>query len=101
MRRGQILQEALSNVLKHSRAIKVRMVTRFHGSYVEIRVEDDGLGFDVDNAQLGRGLRSQQRRAARLGGTLHIDASPGGGTRLSLLLPVSRDKVEDGASGNH
>ena len=97
----RILQEALSNVLKHSRAIKVRMVTRFHGSYVEIRVEDDGLGFDVDNAQLGRGLRSQQRRAARLGGTLHIDASPGGGTRLSLLLPVSRDKVEDGASGNH
>ena len=97
----RILQEALSNVLKHSRAIKVRMVTRFHGSYVEIRVEDDGLGFDVDNAQPGRGLRSQQRRAARLGGTLHIDASPGGGTRLSLLLPVSRDKVEDGASGNH
>lgn len=97
----RILQEALSNVLKHARAIKVRMVTRFHGSYVEIRVEDDGLGFDVDNAQPGRGLRSQQRRAARLGGTLHIDASPGGGTRLSLRLPVSRDKADDAASGNH
>ncbi len=97
----RILQEALSNVLKHARAIKVRMVTRFHGSYIEIRVEDDGLGFDVDNAQPGRGLRSQQRRAARLGGTLHIDASPGCGTRLSLLLPVSRDPTDDATSGNH
>jgi len=97
----RILQEALSNVLKHARAIKVRMVTRFHGSYVEIRVEDDGLGFDVDNAQPGRGLRSQQRRAARLGGSLHIDASPGGGTRLCLRLPVLRDPVENTASGNH
>jgi signal transduction histidine kinase len=97
----RILQEALSNVLKHARAIKVRMVTRFHGSYVEIRVEDDGLGFDVDNAQPGRGLRSQQRRAARLGGTLHIDASTHGGTRLCLRLPVLRDKVDDAASGNH
>ena len=97
----RILQEALSNVVKHARAIKVRMVTRFHGSYVEIRVEDDGLGFDVDNAQPGRGLRSQQRRAARLGGTLHIDASPGCGTRLSLLLPVSRDPTDDATSGNH
>ena len=86
----RLMQEALSNVLKHARASRVRMVTRHHGSYVEIRVEDDGDGFDIDNAQRGRGLKSQQRRAQRLGGHVRIDTSPGHGTRLSLRLPVVR-----------
>ncbi|MDN3922257.1 sensor histidine kinase [Roseateles violae] len=86
----RLMQEALSNVLKHARATRVRMVTRHHGSYVEIRVEDDGDGFDVGNAPAGRGLKSQQRRAQRLGGHVRIDSSPGHGTRLSLRLPVLR-----------
>ena len=91
----RLMQEALSNVLKHARATRVRMVTRHHGSYVEIRVEDDGDGFDLDNAQRGRGLKSQQRRAQRLGGSLSIDSSLGNGTRLSLRLPVLRPSVLD------
>lgn len=91
----RLMQEALTNVLKHARANRVRMVTRHHGSYVEIRVEDDGDGFDVDNAQRGRGLKSQLRRAQRLGGSLSIESSPGNGTRLSLRLPVLRHSLPD------
>jgi signal transduction histidine kinase len=86
----RLMQEALSNVLKHARATRVRMVTRNHARYVEIRVEDDGDGFDIATAQMGRGLKSQQRRAQRLGGSLRIDSSIGHGTRLSLRLPVTR-----------
>jgi signal transduction histidine kinase len=86
----RLLQEALSNVLKHACARRVRMSTRHRGSYVEIRVEDDGDGFDIKTAQLGRGLKSQQRRAQRLGGSVRIDSSPGNGTRLMLRLPVTR-----------
>ncbi|MBB4845257.1 signal transduction histidine kinase [Paucibacter oligotrophus] len=89
----RLMQEALSNVLKHARASRVRMVTRHHGSYVEIRVEDDGEGFDINTAQRGRGLKSQQRRSQRLGGSLRIDSSPGAGTRLSLRLPVTRPEA--------
>ncbi|RQO62462.1 hypothetical protein DBR47_04305 [Paucibacter sp. KBW04] len=89
----RLMQEALSNVLKHARASRVRMVTRHHGSYVEIRVEDDGEGFDINTAQRGRGLKSQQRRTQRLGGSLRIDSSPGHGTRLSLRLPVIRPEA--------
>ncbi len=59
-------------------------------TYVEIRVEEDGDGFDLENAQRGRGLKSQQRRAQRLGGHLRVESSPGNGTRLSLRLPVMR-----------
>ncbi|CAN5225726.1 7TM diverse intracellular signaling domain-containing protein [soil metagenome] len=86
----RLLQEALSNVLKHACARRVRMSTRHRGSYVEILVEDDGDGFDPKTAQLGRGLKSQQRRAQRLGGSVRVDSSPGNGTRLSLRLPVTR-----------
>ncbi len=86
----RLMQEALSNVLKHARATRARMVTRNHGHYVEIRVEDDGDGFDPAQAPKGRGLKSQQRRAQRLGGVVRIDSSPGQGTRLSLRLPVKR-----------
>lgn len=86
----RLMQEALNNVLKHANASRVRMVTRHHGSYVEIRVEDDGAGFDLQNIQHGRGLKSQIKRAQRLGGKLRIDSQPGLGTRLSLRLPVER-----------
>lgn len=86
----RLMQEALNNVLKHARASRVRMVTRHHGNYVEIRVEDDGAGFDLQSIQHGRGLKSQVKRAQRLGGKLRIDSSPGHGTRLSLRLPVER-----------
>ncbi|MGM9483532.1 ATP-binding protein [Roseateles sp. NT4] len=86
----RLMQEALNNVLKHAQASRVRMVTRHHGSYVEIRVEDDGAGFDLQNIQHGRGLKSQIKRAQRLGGKLRVDSAPGMGTRLSLRLPVER-----------
>jgi signal transduction histidine kinase len=86
----RLMQEALNNVLKHAGASRVRMVTRHHGSYVEIRVEDDGAGFDLQTIQHGRGLKSQVKRAQRLGGKLRIDSQPGMGTRLSLRLPVER-----------
>jgi signal transduction histidine kinase len=86
----RLMQEALNNVLKHARASRVRMVTRHHGSYVEIRVEDDGAGFDLQTIQHGRGLKSQIKRAQALGGKLRVDSSPGHGTRLSLRLPVER-----------
>ncbi len=86
----RLMQEALNNVLKHARASRVRLVTRHHGSYVEIRVEDDGAGFDLQSVQHGRGLKSQIKRAQRLGGKLRIDSAPGMGTRLTLRLPVER-----------
>jgi signal transduction histidine kinase len=86
----RLMQEALNNVVKHANASRVRMVTRHHGSYVEIRVEDDGAGFELQNVQHGRGLKSQIKRAQHLGGKLRIDSTPGLGTRLSLRLPVER-----------
>ncbi|HEY4082975.1 MAG TPA: ATP-binding protein [Burkholderiaceae bacterium] len=94
----RVMQEALSNVLKHAQARRVRLVTRHHGRYVEIRVEDDGRGFDTSNAHRGRGLLSQQQRVRHLGGSLDIDSTPGQGSRLCLRLPVSRGSSESKAA---
>lgn len=90
----RLMQEALTNALKHARATRVRVVTRDLGRKVEIRVEDDGEGFDIQQVTAGRGLRGLQRRARQLGGSLRVDSSPGHGTVVTLRLPVERTDPE-------
>ncbi|WP_011301179.1 type IV pili methyl-accepting chemotaxis transducer N-terminal domain-containing protein [Cupriavidus necator] len=85
-----ILQEALSNVRKHAMAAHVT-VSLCHGHDFRLVVEDDGEGFDP--AELGRdseahvGLNIMRERAARLHARLAIDARPGRGVRIELVLP--------------
>ncbi|MFG6446997.1 ATP-binding protein [Roseateles sp. BYS180W] len=86
----RLMQEALTNTLKHARAGRVRVVTRDLGEQVEIRVEDDGCGFDSTQAQHGRGLRGLRRRAQMLGGAVDVQSRPGQGTVVRLLLPLHR-----------
>ena len=89
----RILQEALANVLKHSRATRVRVSltleeTSERGAVVALRVEDDGIGFAPDAAASGRGLRHMRHRSAQIGGSLDIEATQGGGTRVCVRLPL-------------
>jgi signal transduction histidine kinase len=83
----RIVQEALSNALKHAQAetIRVRMEQRGRGLWAE--VVDDGIGFDPDARGLrarGLGLTSIAECAAALGATVTIDSASGGGTTVSL-----------------
>jgi signal transduction histidine kinase len=86
----RIVQEVLTNVLKHASAQTVRIATRRHGDEVQVLIEDDGRGFDPEAAGGGRGLRHLVQRAARLGGRLVLDSAPGQGTRIQLDLPLQR-----------
>jgi signal transduction histidine kinase len=87
----RIVQEALANVLKHSRATRVR-VSLAHEEMPErdaslvLRIEDDGIGFDSTVAASGRGLRHMRHRATQIGGLLSIEAKPSHGTRVCLHL---------------
>ncbi|MBV8124989.1 MAG: hypothetical protein JO370_13055 [Paucibacter sp.] len=87
----RLLQEAFNNVLKHAAATRVHLVARQIGPWVEIRINDDGDGFDPAEARPGRGLRSQRRRAEALRGHLRLESSPGQGTSFVLRLPVVRE----------
>lgn len=84
----RFLQEALTNVLKHSGARRVDVALSRAGAELELGVRDDGNGFVVD-AQQGRGtgLRSMRARAQRLGGELRLQSQPGR-TALALRLRV-------------
>jgi len=75
--------EGVTNAVKHADAQSIELVaTRLDGSFV-VTVADDGIG----GARLGSGLSGLQDRVAAHGGTLHLDSTPGGGTRLKAVLP--------------
>lgn len=90
----RILQEAVTNVLRHARATCIRVAAAEAPdgdgrAGVRIEVTDDGAGF-VPGAAAGRGLDHMALRARRVGGTLRIrPASPGPGTCVELWLPTS------------
>ena len=90
----RIIQEALSNVVKHARAKRVAVVTEKSGDWLSFVVEDDGAGFNVRKAaatnasERGLGLEAMDERARMLGGSLTVYSEEGNGTRITLNVPV-------------
>lgn len=91
----RIGQEAMTNALKHGRARSIRFELRYDPESVELRVTDDGSGFDVARAvptEAGHfGLLGMRERANKMGGTLNIVSQPGQGT--TVIVRVPRNKV--------
>lgn len=89
----RLLEESLTNVVKHSRARKVQVsLAQDASSALSLRIEDDGVGFDVaavKQAGISVGMRSMQARIARVGGHLDV-ASRAGLTVLTAVLPAPR-----------
>jgi signal transduction histidine kinase len=87
------IQESLSNVREHSSASTVEIRLRMRRSSIEVRVVDDGQGFEVGRAlaraaQRGRlGIVGIGERVRMLGGSFEIDSAPGGPTMLTFALP--------------
>jgi signal transduction histidine kinase len=89
----RIMQEALTNVAKHSGATVCRVRLARLPLAVSISIEDDGVGFDPVEAERperrhGLGLIGIRERAARLNGTVRLESAPGAGTRLIVELPT-------------
>lgn len=84
----RVVQEALSNVLRHARASSVRIaLSREADGAVHLVVRDDGIGMDLSAARRGFGLLGATERAAALGGTLEVTTGEGAGVKLSMRLP--------------
>ena len=93
------VQECLSNIQKHADATRVEVGLQMTDSRLELRVIDNGRGFDPmgispGSAESGLGLRSMQERAELLGGSLSVDSSPGGGCQV--IFSIQSTEVEDG-----
>lgn len=91
----RVIQEALSNIWRHSEAKKARVAVDFNKEKTTVEISDDGKGFEMEEdlrfVQAGKiGLAGMQERADLLGGSLSIYSKPGQGTRLILEIPSER-----------
>ncbi|MEE9369908.1 MAG: ATP-binding protein, partial [Sedimentisphaerales bacterium] len=96
------VRELLMNVVKHANAKKIKVSMCRVGGDIEVRVEDDGWGFDPKEAVAkavktgGFGLFSIKERLEELGGHLEIESEAGCGTKVTLIAPLKQEKVDMG-----
>ena len=85
----RICQEATFNAARHAGAARVAVQLRVTGTQVEAEVTDDGCGFDAASVGAGHfGLAIMKERAARFGGSVRVESSPGIGTTIRAELPL-------------
>jgi signal transduction histidine kinase len=99
----RVVQEAVRNATKHSRASRVDIRLRVKDGEARCTVKDDGHGFDVPTTlarkgDRGLGLIGMRERLNALGGRLTIDSSPGRGTELSITIPLGDHDADPGSS---
>nr|WP_295972150.1 sensor histidine kinase [uncultured Bacillus sp.] len=85
----RILQESVSNTLRHSKANQLEVFLVKRDGYIILRVADDGIGFIKDENKAGSyGLQNMYERAREIGGNLKIISLPNQGTRLEVKIPI-------------
>ncbi|HJP95470.1 MAG TPA: PAS domain S-box protein [Pyrinomonadaceae bacterium] len=94
----RIVQEALNNVMKHAQAQSVSVILEKRGSRVSVIIEDDGIGFDVEelmktpSSNRRFGLLGMQERVMLVNGSLNIESTPGVGTTVLVHIDTSLDR---------
>ncbi|SDK17869.1 sensor histidine kinase [Sediminibacillus albus] len=92
----RILQESVSNTLRHSKAHSLDVLLIKAEGQVIMRVIDDGVGFTVETSQSGSyGLQNMKERAAEVGASIKIISLPGKGTRLEVRVPVIESEGDE------
>ncbi|WP_258105281.1 PAS domain S-box protein [Marinoscillum sp. MHG1-6] len=85
----RIIQECISNALKHSSAKRIGVQLVQDNSVLSLRVEDNGKGFEANNGHIGNGLQNLQQRVKRCNGLIHIASEKGKGTHVDIKLPIN------------
>jgi len=93
----RIVQEALHNVARHSRAREAHVSVTSDGSDIALQISDSGIGFDPRHVRrAGLGLASMRERVAVLNGQLVINAVPGEGTQIIARIPTIQNSERHG-----
>ena len=99
----RIVQEALTNIVKHARAHSVEVAIEPRPPWLLVRIRDDGVGLPLERLRALRahGLAAMRQRAASLGGQSQVRRLAGGGTEVEVRLPLNRvlEESSDAAFG--
>jgi PAS domain S-box-containing protein len=88
----RIVQEALTNVVRHAGADKVEVSLQHANGELTLFISDNGRGFDPDSMVGGVGLVSMRERCGAIGAAFTVSSYPGAGTRIEITVPMS-DKI--------
>ncbi len=84
----RIIQECLTNVMKHAEASQVTVLLKNDGKRIELTVSDNGKGISTQGKSQGFGIRGMQERVESMHGTVEIESQPGEGTKLQVIIPL-------------
>jgi signal transduction histidine kinase len=89
----RVIRELLTNVVKHAQARCAKISVKTEGDQFCLRVADDGIGFAMSNLSTlnGFGLFSIAERISNQGGKMEVNSAPGGGTEVTLTLPLTEE----------
>ncbi len=87
----RVMQEALQNMIRHSRSPEAKVHLQFHGGDLSMLISDNGKGFDLDVVRRkgGLGLISMNERVRLVNGTFKIESDVGSGTRITVKVPLA------------
>jgi signal transduction histidine kinase len=97
----RMVQEALTNILKHARAASVEISIEQRPPWLIVRIRDDGVGVPLERlrALQSHGLAAMRQRATSLGGTWQLRKPVSGGTEIEVRLPLQRVLVAEQPAG--
>ena len=85
----RILQEQLRNILKYANATSIQVEVAINNNTLQMRIEDNGVGFDINENKSGIGLANMTRRSQLFSGNLIIDSAVGNGCEILVEIPLS------------
>lgn len=87
----RIVQEALSNILRHADATRVKLVLSEENGYIHLYIGDNGKGFDIHEERMtSYGLKTMRERCEQIGGTYNIRSKENEGTYIEIRIPAMR-----------
>jgi len=87
-----IFKEAINNVVRHSACAEASIELRILGDHLELKIDDNGKGFELAEAGDGQGLINMHKRAEGFGGRFEVASLPGSGTSVTLQVPLGRKR---------
>lgn len=97
----RVVQEACNNILKHAQANHVCVCVKYGEKYVEVRVRDDGIGFDVNGIThldrkdgSGFGISMMKERISLLDGEVEVNSKSGKGTEIVVKVPIGKEDMQ-------